>query len=122
MARIVICEDNQRICRMLLRGLDQEGLTFTSTVQECWSIVARETPDLVLTDLLLEGENTLALIRQLRAEQRGLKIIAMTGAGHEWVRAALLLGVDGVLEKPFLLETLENLIESLTRGDRAPTA
>ena len=122
MARIVICEDHPPTCRMLERGLEQEGLTlaFTSTVQECQGLLSQGIPDLLLIDLLLQGENTLALIRQLRAEHRELRIIAMTGAGHEWVRAALVHGADGALEKPFLLDALEDLIGSLLPAAKVP--
>ncbi len=118
LSRIVICEDNPQLCRLLVRGLDLEGvkITVTTTVQGCLGTLTGAAPDLVLTDLLLKGENTLALIRQLRAEYSGLKIVAMTGAGHEWLGLALAQGADCALEKPFLLDTLAELIQELITG------
>jgi len=124
MARIVICEDNAQICRMLERGLAQDGnkITVTSTVRDCLGSLEQGIPDLVLIDILLQGENALALIRQLRATYRDLTIIAMTGAGHELAHAAVAQGADGVLAKPFLLETLEALIGNLARTKKSSPA
>jgi two-component system phosphate regulon response regulator OmpR len=121
MTRIVICEDNQQLCRLLERGVEQDGLkvTVTSTVRDCLDTLSREGADLVLIDILLKGENTLALIRQLRAEHRALKIVAMTGAGHALACAAMAQGADSVLEKPFLLDTLEDLVASLVPAPAA---
>lgn len=117
MSSIVICEDNQQICRMLERGLQHDGsdVTITKTVAECQHALMQGSPDLLLTDLLLKGENTLDLIRKFRTNNHDLIIIAMTGAGTEWAEAALFNGANCALEKPFGLDTLSSLISSLVK-------
>ena len=122
MARIVICEDDPQVCRLLRQVLEPMGydLTVTTTVPECRRTMAQGAPVLLVADLLLRGENTLVLIQQLRAAHRALLIVAITGAGHTWAHAAVQHGADCALEKPFVMETLTELLHSLLPSG-APT-
>jgi CheY-like chemotaxis protein len=122
MSHIVICDDDPQVCRLLVRALADHGdeVTVTTTVPECHRSVRQGAPDLLLTDLLLQGENTLALIRQLRADFRTLKIVAITGAGRLWAHAAVQQGADCVLEKPFIMESLTELVQTLLPHEISP--
>lgn len=115
MSRILICEDDPQVCRLLTRVLEERGddIVVTSTVLDCLVSVAERKPDLLLADLLLQGEDTLSLIRQMHADFYHLKIIAITGAGRTWAHAALQHGADHVLEKPFIMDALVELIQHL---------
>ncbi len=111
--RLVICEDNEMICRLLEQVFDQDGRTVvvTSTTAACREACRTGSTDVLVTDLMLKGENALGLIRKLRAEQPEIRIIALTGGGDSWVEAAIAHGAHYVLEKPTDMETLLQAVD-----------
>jgi len=66
--------------------------------------------DLVITDVHMPEMNGVQVIRELRAAAPALPVIAMSGSGNSGdlalLRAAELLGVVGVLGKPFSWDEL----------------
>ena len=84
--------------------------------------VAQKHPiDIVITDLVMPEEEGLEMIRAVRKDHPGLKIIAMSGAfGAETLNAARLLdaasllGADATLAKPITEETLFQCISALS--------
>jgi len=73
------------------------------------------SPDLVITDILMPEKDGIETIRDLRASKREVKIIALSGDvrfdGPNILAAAHLLGADKVLEKPFRNDDLVRLVE-----------
>src|SRR5258707_12210341 len=73
-------------------------------------ILAQEHPDLILIDINLPDIDGLSLTRRLRAENITAPIVALTGDLMNYNKEqALQAGCDDFLEKPFTLETLEDL-------------
>lgn len=69
--------------------------------EKALKLVRSQPFDVVLTDLVMPEKEGLEIIRTIRKEQPGLKIIAMSGAfGGEYLRAARILGADATLIKP----------------------
>lgn len=70
--------------------------------------------DLIITDLAMEGEEGIELIRALRKETPQIKIIAMSGTfGVDVLMVAQALGADATLTKPVSHATLLRSIEAL---------
>lgn len=113
---IVIVEDDP-VTRTKLAGyFEAEGYRVSEADdgQAMWQHLERESPDLVLLDINLPGEDGLYLTRQLRAKL-DVGIILVTGRTDDVDRiVGLELGADDYVTKPFnqreLLARVKNLL------------
>ncbi len=120
--RILIVEDDPRICQSLADDLRRQhhavdvvedglsGLDFART----------GVHDVILLDILLPGRDGFELCRRLRAEKSTALILVITArdAIDDKV-AALDIGADDYLVKPFDLAELSARIRALCRRQRA---
>src|SRR5260221_2726968 len=84
--------------------------------------LSRERYDLVVLDLMLPGEDGLAICRRLRAQQTSPAIIMLTAKGDDVDRiVGLEMGADDYLPKPFNPRELLARINAVLRR-RAPAA
>jgi two-component system OmpR family response regulator len=82
----------------------------------------REQFDLVLLDLMLPGEDGLALCRALRRDQPALPVIMLTAQGDPLSRVlGLEMGADDYLAKPFEPRELVARINAVLRRARSAT-
>ena len=76
------------------------------------------TPDLVITDIIMPEMEGISFIRELRSHNKEIPIIAMTGNVHgrmeEYLDISSQLGADEILRKPIksqeFLDTIEKLL------------
>jgi len=73
-------------------------------------------PDLVLLDMRLPGMDGIQILQKLRAKQKNLPIIMVTGYGNvELAEQAIAMGADHYLSKPFhnkeLIEVIHQTLE-----------
>jgi two-component system OmpR family response regulator len=121
--RILIVDDDPEL-RELLRGY-LGGNGFEVDVAEdgaaMRSRIAAAAPDLVILDLMLPGEDGLALCRELRAGRDTpstpmLPILMLTARGEDTDRiVGLEMGADDYLPKPFNPRELLARIRSILR-------
>ena len=77
-----------------------------------------EHPDLVLTDIYMESSDGYELIAALRQRSRLVPVVAMSAgrSGYDTLKAALHLGANAVIDKPFpgagLVETIDRQFAS----------
>jgi DNA-binding response OmpR family regulator len=112
--RILLVEDDASIGPQIVRGIEREGhqVTWVQTGEE--ALVA-PLHHLVLLDLGLPDLDGLDVCRRLRADT-AVPIIVLTARGDEGDRvAALDLGADDYLVKPFGLRELSARIRAVTR-------
>lgn len=105
---ILIVDDDREIRDLLSRFLARHGLrcSVAADGREMRRQLQDSRVDLVILDLMLPGENGLALCAQLRAEsqsaQARIPIIMLTAAGEETDRiVGLEIGADDYVPKPF---------------------
>ena len=116
-ARILIVDDDPRICRLLTRYLGQEGYSVRAAFNgnEMRQLVAAEQPDLVILDWILPDEDGLTLARELRS-QSDVAIIMLTGKTETVDRVVgLELGADDYVTKPFEERELRARIRTVLR-------
>jgi len=80
--------------------------------------LAFETPDLILLDIMLPGEDGLSILRKLKASSRTRKIpvIMMTAKGAEYdIVIGLDAGADDYVTKPFGMMELVSRIKAVLR-------
>ncbi len=102
--KIVIVDDDARIRDLLRRFLSQEGfdVLLAEDARALSRIMQREHVDLLVLDLMLPGEDGLAICRRLRAEGQKVPIIMLTAKGEDVDRiTGLEVGADDYLAKPF---------------------
>jgi len=102
--RILIVDDDQRIRDLLRRYLTQEGFeVFQAEDGKALNrILLRDSVDLIVLDLMLPGEDGLAICRRLRAANDRTPIIMLTAKVEDVDRiVGLEVGADDYLGKPF---------------------
>jgi len=122
--RILIVDDDQRLRDLLVRYLNDQGF-HADAVGDGSAMdrfLAAESPDLMVLDLMLPGEDGLALCRKLRGGGSQLPIIMLTARGDEVDRiVGLEMGADDYLPKPFNPRELLARINAVLRR-RTPVA
>jgi DNA-binding NtrC family response regulator len=109
MVRILLIDDDDDFRSMLCIALKQDGNGYEGLRRY------RAAPvDLVITDILMPEGEGLETIRTLRQECPEVKIIAMSGGGPggnlNFLPVARLLGALWVLQKPFTLQELHDIV------------
>lgn len=121
---ILIVDDERAIRTSLQRYLDNHGFVARGAAdgESMTRLLAEERFDLVILDLILDGEDGLALARQIRAGS-DLPIIILTGKGEEIDRiVGLEMGADDYVAKPFSPRELVARIKSVLRRSEQATA
>jgi two-component system phosphate regulon response regulator OmpR len=102
--RILVVDDDQRLRELLVRYLGEQGFEVRA-VHDAPAMdkqLARERYDLIVLDLMLPGEDGLAICRRLRAQNAGPAIVMLTAKGDDVDRiVGLEMGADDYLPKPF---------------------
>ena len=126
-ARILVVDDEPQILRSLRMTLAGHGydVQTAATGEEALDATEGRLPDLVVLDLVLPGLSGLEVCRRLR-ERSSLPILVLSARGDERDKvAALDLGADDYLTKPFgVNELLARIRAALRRaaGARGPAA
>ncbi len=117
MARILLIDDEARFRSLLAAGLRRAGHQATTACDGLEAVVKFrvERFDLVITDIVMPRMDGIETIRALRQTEVTVPIIAMSevtcGDRGLYLKAALALGADATLEKPFSLAELQNLVQ-----------
>lgn len=116
--RILVIEDDRKICEVVSKGLSQEGHTVdcATTGSEGLSLWGANQYDAVVLDRMLPEVGGMEILRQMR--QRGDKtpVLILSAMGKLDDRVAgLETGADDYLVKPFALPELQARIRAITR-------
>ena len=121
--RVLVVEDDTRMCRLLKRGLEEEGHAVDLAgdgPEGLW--LATENPyAAIVLDVMLPGFDGFELCRKLRAAGVWVPVLMLTArdAVNDRVRG-LDAGADDYMVKPFsLLELAARLRALVRRDDRA---
>ncbi|MCW5635166.1 MAG: response regulator [Rubrivivax sp.] len=115
---IAAVDDDPGIRSLLADYLGENELRISalSSGAELAALLARETVDLVVLDVRLQGEDGLAIARRLRESSPTLPILMLTGRAEEADRVmGLEGGADDYLTKPFSTRELLARIRALLR-------
>jgi two-component system OmpR family response regulator len=118
---ILIVDDDAEIRGLLGEYLQKQGYRATAVADGKGLRAAMENsrPDVIVLDLMLPGEDGLALCRDLRARSN-VPVIMLTARGEETDRiVGLEMGADDYLPKPFNPRELLARIKSVLRRARS---
>ena len=120
-AKILVVDDDLRLRQLLERYLSDQGFTVKAVpdAQGMDRALERELYDLIVLDLMLPGEDGLAICRRLRGATNPVAIIMLTAKGDEVDRiVGLEIGADDYLPKPFAARELMARMKSVLRRTR----
>lgn len=116
--KILIVDDDVRLRQLLERYLRDQGFV-ARAVEGSDSMdraLARDRYDLLVLDLMLPGEDGIAICRRLRTAQSDIPIIMLTAKGEDVDRIiGLESGADDYLPKPFNPRELTARINAVLR-------
>lgn len=124
MACILLIDDDQVLRDVLAIALTRGGHTVSQAGDGKAGVAClRSHPvDLVITDLIMPGQEGIETIMQLRRERPTTPIIAMSGdLNHSplFLSIAAKLGAEITLAKPFTIGELNSAITRVLSADRA---
>ncbi len=122
--KILVVDDDLRLRDLLKRYLGEQGFA-VDTVADSGAMdrqLQRIRYDLMVLDLMLPGEDGLAVCRRLRSTGNNLAIIMLTAKGDDVDRiVGLEMGADDYLAKPFNPRELVARIHAVMRRRQGPT-
>lgn len=116
--KILIVDDDPRLRDLLRRYLGENGFNVLvsengEAMKRLW---VREHFDVLILDLMMPGEDGLAILKRLRAEKDMTPVIMLTARGEDVDRIlGLELGADDYLGKPFKPRELLARIHAVLR-------
>jgi CheY-like chemotaxis protein len=123
--KILIIDDEPIIRHMIARILDRAGYPTVSAANGVQGLASfrHDHPALVITDLIMPEREGIETIRQIRREQPGIPIIAISGStrttGADFLAMAGELGATEILRKPFEpLDLLDHVARCLSGASR----
>ncbi len=116
--KVILVDDDARLRDLLSRYLMEQGFS-VKAVPDGASMdraLHREHFDLMVLDLMLPGEDGLAICRRLRNDSKTIPIVMLTAKGDEVDRIiGLEMGADDYLPKPFNPRELVARIQAVMR-------
>jgi DNA-binding NarL/FixJ family response regulator len=112
---VLVVEDERDAREMLVRGLERQGHTVVAAAdgEEAQALLG-PAYDAIVTDLVMPRRDGLELLRELdRRHDPAVRVVLTSYADKERVTAALNLGADYLVEKPFTAEQLGAVLERL---------
>ena len=123
MATVLVVDDEPIVREVVVRYLEREGYTTLEADDgdDARDLLERESPDLVVLDVMLPRTDGLELCRWIRARSE-LPVIMLTARGEEADRiVGLELGADDYVTKPFSPRELAARVRTVLRRARSGT-
>ncbi len=122
MKKILLVEDDTRVCSFINKGLSENGFEVTVAMDGTMGLqVALSSQfDLIILDIMLPNMNGLEVCKQIRIQNKTVPILFLTAMGStENVVIGLESGADDYLVKPFkFIELLARIKTLLRRGGK----
>jgi DNA-binding NarL/FixJ family response regulator len=129
-AQLLLVDDEPGLREAVKDYLQESGFSVqvASNAREGWELVQQNTPDLVISDIMMPQVDGYQFLKQLREDPRfrSLPVIFLTAKGMTTDRIqGYQAGVDAYIPKPFdpdeLVAVVENLLERRAARTPAPT-
>jgi DNA-binding response OmpR family regulator len=120
-ATVLVVDDEPIVREVVVRYLEREGYATLEAGDgnDARALLERESPDLVVLDVMLPGADGLELCRWIRSRSQ-LPVIMLTARGEEADRiVGLELGADDYVTKPFSPRELAARVRTVLRRARS---
>lgn len=121
MPHVLIIEDDEDLRPVLAGILRASGFSVTDVNEGAAALMAVQAhpPDIVISDIVMEGMEGIAAIMALRKLLRDVPIVAISGS-QMYLANSEKLGADAALLKPFTRDTLLDTVNGLLAGKTQP--
>ena len=123
---MIFCvEDDAGIRDLMIYTLNASGFRAVGfeNARELYAALADDTPELIMLDIMLPGEDGISILKRLKADARtaDIPVVMATAKGNEYDKViGLDLGADDYLAKPFgMMEMASRVRAVLRRSGRA---
>ena len=117
MIKILVIDDDQELCAMLIEFLQPEGFIIETIYESHMGLARAQTGEheLIILDVMLPGMTGLELLRSLRNSSQ-IPVLMLTARGEDIDRIlGLEMGADDYLPKPFNPRELLARIHAIQR-------
>ena len=117
MARILVVDDDDTSRRVLSEMLETLGHIVTQAENGKYALKRYhcESPDVIITDIVMPEMDGLELIRNVRLTGSDVGILAVAGMGMLVRDEVMDAGADRLVGKPFRMAELEDAVAALLR-------
>jgi DNA-binding response OmpR family regulator len=126
MTLVLVIDDDHQQTRFVSKALEVAGFDTMAAHDgaEGMQMLREFRPQLVITDLIMPVMEGIESIVEIRRTSPAMRIIAMSGAGvrrggMDFLEAAMKLGADATLRKPFRVAELLDVVDGVL-ADAAP--
>ncbi len=119
MKSILIVEDDEVLLKSISMVLESEGYKVSSgsNGQEAKDQLEESTPDLIITDIIMDDIDGFEVIIHAKKQSPQTKLIVISGGGivdpKRYLATAESLGVECTMKKPFSLDELRDAVKGL---------
>jgi CheY-like chemotaxis protein len=121
---ILVVDDSltvQEAVREAFESDDGVRVLACGDVDAAEALLAEESPDVVLCDVVLPGRSGYELCAALKGGPGPLPVLLLTGAFEPFdSRQAEEAGADAIVSKPFTLSEIRDVVQRALRADRQP--
>ena len=123
---VLIVEDNEELCQFLVESLAPHyRVIHAADGLAGWRLLLQELPDLVISDVMMPGQDGFDLCHQCKTDIRTAHIcfvLLTSKAAHASLLQGLETGADDYLTKPFHLAELELRVANLLQQQQKTRA
>jgi DNA-binding NarL/FixJ family response regulator len=123
--QILLVDDEPGVRTSLKAYLEEDEefeVTLASNAQEAWEFLQQETPDLIISDIMMPKVDGYEFLKQLRDDPyfKNLPVIFLTARGMTSDRIeGYSAGCDGYLSKPFDPDELVAMVKNILQRRKA---
>jgi DNA-binding NtrC family response regulator len=112
--RILVVDDEPRICHLILDVLVQEGymVEVSFSGADALQLIKKYNYHLLITELEMPGVDGLKLIQKVKKRNPDIRAIMITGNAIDDVAAwSVRYGIDNYMKKPFNIIALKKVVK-----------
>jgi two-component system response regulator HydG len=112
--KVLIVDDEVNLAETMAEALERSGydIVLAHSGTEGLKVLEREEPNLILTDLKMEGMDGLTLLKKAKQELPDVEVVVITGHGDVTTAVeAMRAGAANYLQKPVGLEELRTMVD-----------
>lgn len=119
MLKVVIVDDEERICQLIRalvdwESLDMEVVGMANNGLEALKLVNEVEPEILITDIRMPGCSGLELLEKVKEKNPSIEIIIISGYAHfDYAQRAIKYGVGDYLLKPINKTELYAILQKL---------
>lgn len=118
--KVIVVDDEERICRNVEKILQKQDydVTRAASAQEALDKMAQDSYQLLISDIVMPGQNGLELLKLAKQNWPLTKAVMMTAyASTDTAMKAIRLGALDYLPKPFTPDELRGTVEKALSGE-----